>query len=290
MINNRQQSGRRRGRGGQRQNGGGGRGPEMGNRIDNRARGNAPQLLEKYKTLARDAQQAGDRVLAEYYLQFADHYFRVIAENRARFEEANPRARQERLDAESEGYDGEDGDEGEGDEFDVPREARPQPQRQYREDRGDRGGDRQERGNRNERQDRGPREDRPNANREERYARDDRPRDDRDEPRGQFEDRPRRDDRPVRESRPERDERPREERAPRERAPRERAPARARANGNGAHREDEGETTLPFDALPPSISIPPSMEPVAGVEGEPIAAPKKRGRPKKVVVEAATEE
>ena len=98
LINNRQQSGRRRGRGGQRQNGsgggGGGRSPEMGNRIDSRARGNAPQLLEKYKTLARDAQQAGDRVLAEYYLQFADHYFRVLAESRARYEEANPRARQ----------------------------------------------------------------------------------------------------------------------------------------------------------------------------------------------------
>lgn len=284
LINNRQQSGRRRGRGGQRQNGGGGRGPEMGNRIDNRARGNAPQLLEKYKTLARDAQQAGDRVLAEYYLQFADHYFRVIAENRARFEEANPRARQERLEAE-EGYDGEDGDEGEGDEFDVPREARPQqPQRQYREERNDRGG--------NERQDRGNRDGNDRGgNRNERYSRDDRPRDDRDEPRAQYEDRPRRDDRPVRESRPERDERPREDRAPREeRAPRERAPLRARANGNGAHHADEGDSTLPFDALPPSISIPSSMEPVAGVEGEPIAAPKKRGRPKKVVAEAATEE
>ena len=71
MINNRQQSGRRRGRGGQNgQNGPSGQSgqrqgrPEMGNRIDSRARGNAPQLLEKYKTLARDAQQSGDRVLA----------------------------------------------------------------------------------------------------------------------------------------------------------------------------------------------------------------------------------
>ena len=44
-----------------------------GNRQDNRQRGNAAQLLEKYKTLARDAQLAGDRVQTEYYLQYADH-------------------------------------------------------------------------------------------------------------------------------------------------------------------------------------------------------------------------
>ncbi|MDF0490619.1 DUF4167 domain-containing protein [Sphingomonas sp. H39-1-10] len=92
MINNRQ-AGRRRGRGGQQQRSQGGnpgRGQDNGNRIDNRARGNAAQLLEKYKALARDAQMQGDRVNTEYYLQFADHYFRVLAETRARFEETNP--------------------------------------------------------------------------------------------------------------------------------------------------------------------------------------------------------
>lgn len=92
MINNRQ-NGRRRGRGGggggggQRQ-GGGGQGPrDSGNRIDSRARGNASQLLEKYRNMARDAQLSGDRVQTEYYLQFADHYFRVLADQRGRFEE-----------------------------------------------------------------------------------------------------------------------------------------------------------------------------------------------------------
>src|SRR3546814_4760219 len=45
------------------------------------------QLLEKYKNLARDAQTQGDRVNTEYYLQFADHYFRVLADNRSRQEE-----------------------------------------------------------------------------------------------------------------------------------------------------------------------------------------------------------
>jgi hypothetical protein len=96
-MNNRQ-AGRRRGRGGggQRQGGGNPNRPDNGNRIDNRARGNANQLYEKYKTLARDAQMQGDRVNTEYYLQFADHYFRVLSENRSRFEEQNPNQAQRR--------------------------------------------------------------------------------------------------------------------------------------------------------------------------------------------------
>jgi uncharacterized protein DUF4167 len=99
LINNRQ-GGRRRGRGG------GGRAPNMnpnaGNRQDNRQRGNAAQLLEKYKGMARDAQMQGDRVQSEYYLQFADHYYRILNENRARYEE------QRRLQG---GYDAGDEDE-----------------------------------------------------------------------------------------------------------------------------------------------------------------------------------
>ena len=61
--------------------------PGAGNRQDNRQRGNAAQLLEKYKGMARDMQMQGDRVQTEYYLQFADHYYRILNENRARFEE-----------------------------------------------------------------------------------------------------------------------------------------------------------------------------------------------------------
>jgi len=87
LINNRQ-GGRRRGRGG---GSGGGRppgaSPGPGNRQDNRQRGNAAQLLEKYKGLARDAQMQGDRVQTETYLQYADHYFRVLNETRVRYEE-----------------------------------------------------------------------------------------------------------------------------------------------------------------------------------------------------------
>ena len=89
MNNNR--NNRRRGRGNR-----GNQGGNNQNRIDSRARGNAPQLLDKYKKLAQDAQHNGDRVQAEYYLQFADHYFRVIADNKARQEEARAKRNEER--------------------------------------------------------------------------------------------------------------------------------------------------------------------------------------------------
>lgn len=77
MQNNRRNRGRR----------GGGNGNGIGRNNDNRIRGNAHQLMEKYKNLARDAASAGDRVLAEYYMQHADHYHRVLAEFRSRYEE-----------------------------------------------------------------------------------------------------------------------------------------------------------------------------------------------------------
>lgn len=96
-LNNIRGNNRRRGRG-NRQNSGGG---QQLNRIDSRARGNAPQLLEKYRKLAQDAHLNGDRVQAEYYLQFADHYFRVIADQRQRQEEQRSRPQGERWQDES---------------------------------------------------------------------------------------------------------------------------------------------------------------------------------------------
>ncbi len=43
-----------------------------------KVRGAAQSVYEKYQLLARDAQTAGDRVLAENYLQHAEHYFRLL--------------------------------------------------------------------------------------------------------------------------------------------------------------------------------------------------------------------
>ncbi|WP_020400564.1 DUF4167 domain-containing protein [Kordiimonas gwangyangensis] len=62
---------------------GGGKPGGQGNaRNEPKVRGNPKQLLEKYKNQAREAKQAGDRVMAEYYYQFADHYQRVLNDMR----------------------------------------------------------------------------------------------------------------------------------------------------------------------------------------------------------------
>lgn len=82
-----QQNRRMRGR---NNNGGGGnnnnrKGPNPltrtyeSNGPDVKIRGSAQQIAEKYATLARDAQSSGDRVMAENYLQHAEHYNRIIA-------------------------------------------------------------------------------------------------------------------------------------------------------------------------------------------------------------------
>ncbi|WP_082431040.1 DUF4167 domain-containing protein [Novosphingobium sp. KN65.2] len=105
-MNNNRGNNRRRGRGNNRQQGG-----QQMNRIDSRARGNAPQLLEKYRKLAHDAHLNGDRVQEEYYLQFADHYFRVIADQKQRQEES----RQPRRDDRSQDYGDDTGSEDEND-------------------------------------------------------------------------------------------------------------------------------------------------------------------------------
>ena len=47
-------------------------GPEV------RIRGTAYQICEKYQALAKDAASQGDTVMAESYLQHAEHYQRVI--------------------------------------------------------------------------------------------------------------------------------------------------------------------------------------------------------------------
>ncbi len=50
-------------------------------------------LQEKYLNMARDAMASGDRILAEYYHQHADHYFRMQQEfmaERGKWQEQNP--------------------------------------------------------------------------------------------------------------------------------------------------------------------------------------------------------
>ena len=84
--NMKRQRGRNRSGGG---SGGGGNGGGKPQQNANRAfdsngpenvkiRGHAQHVFEKYQQLARDAFSSGDRVVAENYLQHADHYFRLL--------------------------------------------------------------------------------------------------------------------------------------------------------------------------------------------------------------------
>lgn len=75
---------RSRNRGGKSNNRHGGNGTKSrtyvydSNGPDVRIRGTAHQVFDKYDALAKDANSAGDHILAQSYLQFAEHYQRII--------------------------------------------------------------------------------------------------------------------------------------------------------------------------------------------------------------------
>lgn len=285
------QSGRRRGRnngGNNRPQGGGNRGGhDSGNRIDSRTRGNAAQMIEKYKNLARDAQLSGDRVQTEYYLQFADHYFRVLMDFRARQEESRPQGQgQDRWQNRIEGVENFDGrddidpmdlDGGPADDDGGDEDG---------DDRAPRRDDRSERSDRGDRQDRGPRQDRGNRDGN-RAPRDDRsPREDR----GGRDDRGNRDDRGGRDVRRDRGDRP--QRVPEAgdgAADRDERPAaeprgevRARLRRPRAVQEDAGDAVIDTAVLPPAIARPASKDVADDGANADAPAPKVR-RPRRTL-------
>jgi len=84
------------------------------NGPDVRIRGSAFQVHEKYLQLARDAASSGDRIMAENYLQHAEHYYRIIAaaqEQQAQQQGGDPNRR-----FRQEGYNGQDFRGGQADE------------------------------------------------------------------------------------------------------------------------------------------------------------------------------
>ncbi len=313
MLNNRQgNNNRRRGRNNNSprpQGNGPNRNGDNGNRIDSRARGNAPQLLEKYKALARDAQMAGDRVLTEYYHQFADHYFRVVAETRSRFEDnRRPREDWDANDGEEAQVEGRNGYD-DGDEDDQP-ERTFNDNRSTNDNRGNQAQPRQPqaREDREERPDRGERQngrDRAYTPQNERTETDDdqRPAPSSWEARAE---RAPREDRPAREPRQPRFERQPRESQPRESQPRDTQPRDDQPRDNQprnerpARRPRFSEQSESFAAQPEAQAdaplmldlavLPPAIAPMAAPELDPApdaaAAPKKRGRPRKVVAEA----
>src|SRR5262245_59362891 len=58
---------------------------------DVKIRGTAQTIAEKYAALARDAQSSGDRVIAENYLQHAEHYNRIILSAQQQMQERHQR-------------------------------------------------------------------------------------------------------------------------------------------------------------------------------------------------------
>ncbi len=237
------QRSRNRNGGGGGGGGGGGKPQQNANRAFDsngpegvKVRGAAQHVYEKYQQLARDAHTAGDRVLAENYLQHAEHYFRVMRAMQPQrplseiigrdqfvsgydidFEDdggANDAAEAE-TDSDGEAaesgadrpsrYENRRDDYRQGDQRSGADAARPE---RYQADRPfDRQSDRSggetaqaDRPPRDDRNGRGARDDRP------RFARDDRPRDERPRDDRAREDRPR-EDRPVRAERVERPDR-----------------------------------------------------------------------------------
>lgn len=65
------------------------------NGPDVKIRGTALHIAEKYVALARDAQAASDPILAESYLQHAEHYYRIIAAAQANMAQPQPFVRED---------------------------------------------------------------------------------------------------------------------------------------------------------------------------------------------------
>jgi hypothetical protein len=263
-----------------------------------KVRGAAQSVFEKYQQLARDATSSGDRVLAENYLQHAEHYFRVlrlIQPNRAVAEIVG-------RDQLASGFDMDF--EAEPEEQEISEDPQPSENegdgRQDRQERQDRFRDERPRDGYRDRDDR-PREDRnrDDRNRDDRSredrSRDDRPRDERPRDERPRDDRARddrpRDDRP-RDDRP-RDDRPREDRQRAEGGRRDRWRDRddrgPRPDRNG-DRDNRGPLAIvdpqALSAGPSEVTSPPEAPRLRGEDGMVSEMPAFLSRPAVVAAEA----
>ena len=147
------------------------------NGPDVKVRGNAAHIAEKYLQLARDAQSSGDSVMAENYLQHAEHYFRIVSS-------AQQAQNGQRPDGQDDDYDD-----------DMPdmnsRFASPIPQPQQQPQYQPAEGDEQPEGGEQPRQQQGEQQDRPQGERPPRGDRRDRNRNrDRFRPEGEVQQQP----------------------------------------------------------------------------------------------------
>jgi hypothetical protein len=119
------------------------------NGPDVKIRGNATHIAEKYTQLARDALSSGDTVMAENYLQHAEHYNRIIAAAAANSVREGEFSTNQRIQPEFGGQAFDDEDEDEGDDM------RPAGDRRIPEARQGGGDDRQQPRERDEGRNRG---------------------------------------------------------------------------------------------------------------------------------------
>lgn len=278
------QRGRNRSAGGKPQQHNANRALESNGPEGVKVRGNAQTVYERYQQLARDAGSAGDRVLAENFLQHAEHYFRLIRAMQPTRPAAEIIGRDQFISGFDVDFEDESGEAVEAETTESEAEPRDRNGWRDRDDRRDRFRDRDERPREDRPREDRPREDRPREDR----ARDERSRDERPREERQRDDRPR-DDRP-RGDRPEggrrdrwrdRDERPertREDRPGRDPLPVIEpsggviAPATDRAPSPTLRSEDGAESQAP-DFLRPR---PPRTEP----EGEEARPPRRRRAPR----------
>lgn len=115
------------------------------NGPDGKVRGTAQTIYEKYQSLARDASSSGDRILAENYLQHAEHYLRILHAIQEQMQNYY-RTHQGSIESEDESQDSEDSDvdnkvnreQNENTEYRTPRHDRHQPRNYSQDSRGER--------------------------------------------------------------------------------------------------------------------------------------------------------
>ncbi len=96
-----------------------------------KVRGTPRQIIDKYQALAQDAMLAGDRIAQESFLQFAEHYLRLLGEAQREVEERANKAGQESGAGAGAGQNGA-GDEGQPQPQVQSQPQPPQPQAQSR--------------------------------------------------------------------------------------------------------------------------------------------------------------
>jgi hypothetical protein len=125
-----QKSNRARGRGGRKPNG------SNVNRVyesagpEGKVRGTPQQIIDKYLSLARDAQTSGDRVVAENFLQHAEHYQRILIEAVGAREERREMMSQDGGQPDFDQRDDVDADEDEGIAHGFSPRPQPEPRRE----------------------------------------------------------------------------------------------------------------------------------------------------------------